>query len=75
MGKRSVFLAAIVLVLILVVLLGSVAWLSHLRGRDTGSMFGEKVGVVEIKGVIADPQPSIEQLAEFRNDGSVKAVV
>ena len=75
MGKRSVFLAASVLILILVVLLGSVAWLSHLRGRGTGSMFGEKVGVVEIKGVIVDPQPSIEQLAEFRNDGSVKAVV
>ncbi len=74
-GKRSVFLAASVLVLILVILLGSVAWLSHLRGRDTGSIFGEKVGVVEIKGVIADPQPSIEQLAEFRNDSSVKAVV
>jgi protease-4 len=74
-GKRSVFLAASVLVLILVILLGSVAWLSHLRGRDTGSIFGEKVGVVEIKGVIADSQPSIEQLAEFRNDGSVKAVV
>jgi len=74
-GKRSVFLAASVLVLILVILLGSVAWLSHLRGRDTGSIFGEKVGVVEIKGIIADPQPSIEQLAEFRNDSSVKAVV
>ena len=75
MGKRCVFLAASILVLILVILLGSVALLSLLRGRNAGSMFGEKVGVVEIKGVIADPQTSMEQLAEFRNDGSVKAVV
>ena len=75
MGKRSVFLAASILVLILVILLGSVALLSHLRGRDTGSMFGEKVGVIEVKGVIANAQPTIEQLAELRDDGSVKAVV
>jgi protease-4 len=75
MGKRSVFLAASILVLILAILLGSVAYLSFLRGGDTGSVFAEKVGVLEIKGVIADPQPTIEQLTEFRNDDSVKAVV
>jgi protease-4 len=73
--KRSVLLAGSVLVLILVALLGSIAWFSHLRGRDTGLMFGEKVGVLEVKGVIANVQPTIEELAKFRRDGSVKAVV
>ena len=75
MRKRSVFLAASVLVLILVVIFGSIAWFSHLRGGDTGLMFGEKVAVLEVKGVIADSQPTIEQLATFRKDSSVKAVV
>lgn len=75
MRKRSVFLAASVLILILVVIFGSIAWFSHLRGGDAGLVFGEKVAVLEIKGVIADSQPTIEQLATFRKDSSVKAVV
>jgi protease-4 len=73
--RSSVILAGIVLSLILVVLLGSIALFSHLRGSDTGLVFGEKVAVVEIKGVIASAQPTIEDLAEFSNDNSVKAVV
>jgi protease-4 len=68
-------LAGSVLVLILVALLGSIAWFSHLRGREAGLMFGEKVGVLEVKGVIADVQPTIQDLAKFRKDSSVKAVV
>jgi len=68
-------LAVSILVLILVALLGSIAWFSHLRGREAGLMFGEKVGVLEVKGVIANVQPTIEELAKFRRDGSVKAVV
>jgi protease-4 len=68
-------LAGSVIVLILVALLGSIAWFSHLRGRDAGLIFAEKVGVLEVKGVIANVQPTIEELAKFRRDGSVKAVV
>lgn len=75
MRKRSVFLAASVLVLILVALVGSIAWFSYMRGSEAGLMFGEKVGVIEVKGVIANVQPIIEDLAKFRKDGSVKAVV
>ncbi|UCG11401.1 MAG: signal peptide peptidase SppA [Deltaproteobacteria bacterium] len=75
MHKRSVFVAGAVLILILAVLLGSIAWLSHVRGRKTGLVFGEKVAVVEVKGVIADAQPTIENLTEFSKDTSVKAVV
>jgi protease-4 len=74
-GKRSVLLAGIILVLLLVGLIGSVAWFSHLRGREAGSVFGDKVGVIEVKGVIANAQPTIEELSEFSKDGSVKAIV
>lgn len=75
MRKSSVILAGGVLVLIIVFLLGSIAWFSHRRGGDSGLVFGEKVAVVEIKGIIANAQPTIENLAEFSEDGSVKAVV
>jgi protease-4 len=73
--KRSALLAGSLLVLILVALLGSIAWFSHVRGREVGPMFGEKVGVLEVKGVIANVQPTIDELAKFRDDGSIKAVV
>ncbi len=75
MRKSSVILAGSILVLVLVVLIGSIAWFSCLRGSDTGSVFGEKVAIVEIRGLIANAQPTIENLTEFGDDDSVKAVV
>jgi protease-4 len=68
-------LAGSVLILLLIVLLGSIAWFSYLRGRDSGLVFGDKVAVVEIKGVVADAKPTIENLANFTKDDSVKALV
>jgi len=73
--KRSILLAGGVFVVIVVVIFGSIAWLSHLRGGEDGVLFGEKIAVFEIKGIIADAQPTIEKLAKFSKDSSVKAVV
>jgi protease-4 len=73
--KSSVILAGSVLVLVLVVLLASIAWFSYIHGSDTGLLFGEKVAVIEVKGVIANVRETIENLAEFSRDESVKAVV
>lgn len=53
----------------------SVAALFFLGKRDSAFEFGEKVGVVEIKGVIADPKPVILQLKKFRKNKDVKAIV
>lgn len=36
---------------------------------------GEKVGVIEIIGVIADSKPIIENLKKFREDDEIKAIV
>ena len=75
MRKSSVILAGSVLVLVLVVLLASIAWFSYIHDSDTGLLFGEKVAVIEVKGVIANVRETIENLAEFSGDESVKAVV
>jgi protease-4 len=37
--------------------------------------FGEKVGIIEIKGVIADSKQIIEQIKDFRDNDSVKSIV
>jgi len=37
--------------------------------------FGEKVGIIEIKGIIADAQKVLHNLKRFREDDSIKAIV
>jgi protease-4 len=46
---------------------------ADLAGLDMGG--GEKVGVVEIVGVIADAREVLEQLKRFREDEDIKAIV
>ncbi|MFZ2630229.1 MAG: signal peptide peptidase SppA [Desulfosalsimonadaceae bacterium] len=41
----------------------------------SGAIFAEKVGVIEIKGVIADARPVLEQIKNFRKNDDVKAIV
>ena len=53
----------------------SVAALLFLGKTEPTLKFGEQVGVIEIKGVIADPEPVLTQLREFRNNEDVKAIV
>lgn len=43
--------------------------------KDSTFEFGEKVGVVEIQGVIADAKPIVSQLKQFRKNEAIKAIV
>jgi protease-4 len=65
----------IVLVFILAALVGSIAFMSHRKGRASGPVFGDKVALLEVRGMIIDVQPVIEQLGKFTKDDSVKAIV
>jgi protease-4 len=42
---------------------------------DSTFKFGEQIGIIEVKGVIADPVPVLTQLKEFRKNKHVKAIV
>lgn len=46
-----------------------------LGAKTSGFEFGEKVGVIEINGIIADAQKDIHSLKRFREDDSIKAIV
>jgi protease-4 len=62
---------ATLIIMALVVALG-------MRAGDFGSLDihdGEKVGVVEIVGVIASSRDTLEQLKRFREDDDIKAIV
>jgi len=48
---------------------------SYLYSRNESFWGEEKIAIVEIRGVILDPQPIIEKLVKFRKNEQVKAVV
>ncbi len=43
--------------------------------KDGFSGFGDKIGVVDLEGVIVDPKDVIEQLHKFADDSSIKAII
>lgn len=53
----------------------SVAALLFLGKSDSTLKFGDKVGVIEVNGLIADPKPVLTQLKELRKNEDVKAIV
>lgn len=46
-----------------------------LSTRDSEFEFGEKVGVIEINGIIADSKNVLNHLKRFREDNAIKAIV
>src|SRR5208282_4771659 len=49
----------------------------HAGGTDAGefSSFGDRIGVVDLDGVILSPQPVVGQLKKFGDDSSIKAII
>jgi len=73
--RHPILFSFLILCTIGAVVIISVASLFFLGKRDSGFRFGEKVGVVEIRGVIANPKSIILQLRKFRENEDVKAIV
>lgn len=45
-------------------------------GKDsTIAAFGDKIGVVDLEGVILSPNPVVQQLKKFGDDDSIKAII
>ena len=45
-------------------------------GKDTTiAAFGDKIGVVDLDGVIFSPNPVVQQLKKFGDDDSIKAII
>jgi protease IV len=49
----------------------------HAGGTETTSLtaFGDRIGVVDLDGVILSPQPVVGQLKKFADDSSIKAII
>src|ERR1700750_1229293 len=44
-------------------------------GKDSSIAFGDKIGVVDLEGVILSPNPVVQQLKKFGDDSSIKAII
>src|SRR5260370_28986653 len=48
----------------------------HAGGGEAGiTGFGDRIGVVDLDGVILSPQPVVGQLKKFADDSSIKAII
>src|ERR1700693_1596631 len=48
----------------------------HAASREAGfGGFGDRIGVVDLDGVILSPQPVVGQLKKFGDDSSIKAII
>src|ERR1700747_1760401 len=48
----------------------------HAGGQQAGlHAFGDKIGVVDLEGVILDPSEVVDQLRKFADDDSIKAII
>jgi protease IV len=49
----------------------------HASGGETTSItsFGDRIGVVDLDGVILSPQPVVSQIKKFGDDSSIKAII
>ena len=75
MKKRPFLLASALLVGIFVFFLALAVTVASFMGRPTDFALGDKVGVIEVYGVIADSRQVIEHLHDFRDNDSIKAIV
>ncbi len=75
MQKRPLFIALALLSGIFAFFLALVLAVSYLLDRPAHFVVGSQVGVVEVEGVILDSKKIIEQLNDFHESSTVKAIV
>lgn len=75
-SRRHPFLFFILIFssILAIVIIGT-SLLFTLGSQNANFDFGEKVGIIEIKGVISDSKDIIAHLKQFREDDSIKAIV
>jgi protease-4 len=75
MKKRPFLMALLVLGAIFLFFLMAVYFIAGFTGGASSLALGEKVGVIEVKGVIVSSRNTIDQLIRFKEDQSIKAIV
>ena len=75
MKKHPILLGLVVFGVLLGLFLISLYALAYLSDREESLWGGEKIAIIEVQGVILDPQPIVEKLIKLRKNERVKAIV
>jgi protease-4 len=75
MKSRSLWTGCLVTTLVVFFFLGLSGIVLALLGKGSFFSSQERVGVVEIKGLLTDSRTAIKQLDRFRDDDNIKAIV
>ncbi len=75
MRRHPVLLGFLVVIVLIVGFIILVLVLSRIGGKKPAFVLGEKIGIVEIKGMIVSSERTINQLIGYREDKGVKAIV
>ena len=75
MKRKGLVFGLIGLFIFFGILLGSIAWVSSIKSRKTIISIGNKIGVVEIRGLIADSKPILKVLDEYKKNSSIKGIL
>jgi protease-4 len=75
MKKHPLLLGLVVFGVLLGLFLVSLYALAYLSDREESLWGGEKIAIIEVQGVILDPQPIVEKLVKLRKNEKVKAIV
>jgi protease-4 len=75
-GEKHHIVMVLVVLMVTVLFLGMVmAIILKFFGPSSGLKFGDKIGVVTIKGPITDSEPIVSQLVKFKKDKRIKAII
>jgi protease-4 len=75
MKSRSMWTGCLITTLVVLFFLGLSGIVLTLLGKGSYFTTQERVGVVEIKGLLTDSRTAIKQLDHFRDDDTIKAIV
>ena len=75
MKKHPILLGLTVFGVLLGLFLVSIWVLSYFSNREESFWGGEKIAIIEIRGVILDPQPVVEKLVKLRKNEKIKAII
>jgi len=75
MKKHPILLGLTVFGVLLGLFLVSIWVLSYFSNREESFWGGEKIAIIEVRGVILDPQPVVEKLVKLRKNEKIKAII
>jgi len=73
--KHPILFGILIYILVACGLLILWGGLTFFLKEDAGLSFGNRIGVVSIRGLITDSRSVVEQLKKYRNDSRVKAII